>query len=127
MPWKECGPMEERLQFVRDAQRDHVTMSELCARYGVSRRVGYKWLARYDAEGRAGLADRSHVPRHCPHKIPGALEELLILERVAHPHRGARKLLAVLRRAHPGIRSWPAASTVADLLSRRGLVHKRRA
>jgi putative transposase len=118
--------MDERLRFVRDAQRDHFTMSELCARYGVSRRIGYKWLARYDAEGRAGLVDRPHTPRHCPHKIPPAMEELLILERVAHPHWGARKLLAVLRRAHPRLRSWPAASTVADLLSRRGLVQKRR-
>lgn len=31
MPWRESGPMEERLQFVRDAQRDRFTMSELCA------------------------------------------------------------------------------------------------
>src|SRR6185437_13509302 len=64
MPWQESGPMEERLQFVRDALRDRFTMSALCARYGVSRRVGYKWLARYEAEGRAGLTDRSHVPHH---------------------------------------------------------------
>lgn len=118
--------MDERLRFVRDAQRSHFTMSELCARYGVSRRVGYKWLARYDAEGRGGLADRSHAPKHCPHKIPHEMAELLILERIAHPHWGARKLLAALQRAHPRIRSWPAASTVADLLSRQGLVQKRR-
>ena len=65
--------MDERLQFVRDALRDHFTMSELCARYGVSRRVGYKWLARYQADGRRGLADRSHVPHHCPHKIESAM------------------------------------------------------
>jgi putative transposase len=117
--------MDERLQFVRDAQRDRFTMSELCARYGVSRRIGYKWLARYEAEGRAGLVDRSHVPHHCPHKIQPAMEELLITVRTAHPHWGARKLLAVLSRQHPRIRAWPAASTVADLLARRGLVHKR--
>ncbi len=126
MPWRESGPMDGRLRFVRDAQRDHFTMSELCARYGVSRRIGYKWLMRYDAEGRAGLADRSHVPHHCPHKIQFAMEELLITERVAHPHWGARKLLAALRRKHARIRYWPAASTVADLLARRGPVQKRR-
>ena len=119
--------MDERLQFVRDAQRDHFTMSELCARYGVSRRVGYKWLARYEAEGRAGLVDRSHVPHHCPHTIKTAMADLLITARTAHPYWGARKLLAVLARQHPRVRSWPAASTVADLLARRGLVHKRHA
>jgi len=117
--------MEERLQFVRDALRDRFTMSALCARYGVSRRVGYKWLARYEAEGRAGLTDRSHVPHHCSHKIAPAMEALLIAERMAHPYWGARKLLAVLGRRHPRRPSWPAASTVADLLARRGLVHKR--
>ena len=67
--------MEERLQFVRDALSDRFTMSELCARYSVSRRIGYKWLARYDADGRRGLADRSRAPRHCPHKIAPRLEE----------------------------------------------------
>ena len=59
MPWRQSGPMDERWQFVRDAQRDRFTMSELCARYGVSRRIGYKWLARYEAEGRRGLPPRS--------------------------------------------------------------------
>jgi transposase-like protein len=54
MPWKESVAMEERLRFVRDALSDRFTMSELCARYGVSRRVGYKWLARDDGEGRRG-------------------------------------------------------------------------
>lgn len=68
MPWKESVIMDERLQFVRDALSDRFSMSELCARYGVSRRIGYKWLARYDAEGRGGLADRSRAPHYCPHR-----------------------------------------------------------
>ena len=69
MPWKESVAMEERLRFVRDPESDRFDMSELCARYGVSRRIGYKWLARYDTEGRGGLADRSRAPHRCPHKI----------------------------------------------------------
>jgi transposase InsO family protein len=126
MPWKESVAMDERLRFVRDALSDRFTMSELCARYGVSRRIGYKWLARYDAEGRRGLTDRSRAPHHCPHKTPSPLTELLVGERTAHPHWGARKLLKVLRTRHPKIRRWPAPSTVADLLARRGLVQRRR-
>ena len=42
MPWLETVPMQERLQFVHDAMSDRFTMSEPCARYGVSRRIGYK-------------------------------------------------------------------------------------
>jgi transposase len=34
-------------------------MGELCARYGISRKTGYKWLARFDEGGRASLGDRS--------------------------------------------------------------------
>lgn len=118
--------MDERLRFVRDALSDRFTISELCARYGVSRRIGYKWLARYDADGRRGLVDRSRAPHHCPHRIPAPLAELLVAERTAHPYWGARKLLKVLADHHPEIRTWPAASTAADLLARRGLVHRRR-
>lgn len=118
--------MDERLQFVRDALSDRFTMSELCARYGVSRRIGYKWLGRYDTEGRRGLEDRSRAPHHCPHKVASAIAELLVAAREAHPHWGARKLLTVLARQHPRIPEWPAPSTAADLLARRGLVHKRR-
>lgn len=60
MPWKETRPIEERLQFVRDALSDRFTMSELCARYGVSRRIGYKWLARFAEDGRRGLHAVEH-------------------------------------------------------------------
>lgn len=126
MPWQVSVTMDERLRFVRDALRDRFTMSELCARYGVSRRIGYKGLARYEAEGRPGLRDRSRAPQHCPHRTSWPLTELLVTERVAHPHWGARKLLKVLTTRHPDVRRWPAASTVADLLARRGLVQRRR-
>lgn len=34
---------------------------------GVSVRTAYKWLARFKAEGFAGLNDRSSRPAHCPH------------------------------------------------------------
>ena len=56
MPWLETDPMTERLQFVQDALSDRFTMAEVCARYGVSRKTGYKWTARYAEEGRAGWA-----------------------------------------------------------------------
>lgn len=36
---------------------------------GVSRRTGFKWLARFKAEGLAGLADRSSRPKRCPRAL----------------------------------------------------------
>jgi transposase len=34
---------------------------------GVSRQCAHRWVARFDAQGRAGLADRSSRPRRSPH------------------------------------------------------------
>ena len=126
MPWMETAPVEERIRFVEDALSDRFTMSELCARYGVSRRVGYKWLARYEEEGRCGLGNRSRAPHHCPHRISTKIAELLCELRRTHPLWGARKLLRILATRHPRITEWPAPSTAADLLARHGLVQRRR-
>ena len=126
MPWLETAPMIERLKFVQDAQSDRFTMAALCARHGVSRKTGYKWIARYAEEGRRGLGDRSRAPHTCPHRLAEATAALLVTARKAHPFWGARKLLAMLQGKHPRILEWPAASTVADLLARQGLVQQRR-
>lgn len=126
MPWLETSPVEERIQFISDASSNRFTMSELCARYGISRRVGYKWLARYEEEGRRGLRDRSRAPKNCPHRIDREIAEFLCDFRREHPFWGARKLLRVLADRNPGITQWPAPSTAADLLARHGLVKKRR-
>jgi transposase InsO family protein len=118
--------VDERNRFIDDALSDRFTMAALCARYGVSRRVGYKWLARFEEEGRQGLRDRPRAPHHCPHRIRPELAELLCAFRREHPFWGARKLLRILAKRHRDVRDWPAASTTADLLARRGLVQRRR-
>ncbi len=126
MPWLETAPMTQRRDFLADHRRQVFTMTELCARYGVSRKTGYKWLARYEAGGLPGLADRSRAPQHCPHRLAGSVARLLCQARRAHPSWGPRKLLQYLLPRHPEIDVWPAASTVGDLFARRGLISKRR-
>src|SRR5688500_16424605 len=101
MPWSETTPMDERLQFVADVRRAREEMAVLCRRYGVSRKTGYKWLARYAAEGAAGLRERSHRPQTCPHETaPDAVHALCELRR-RHPTWGPKKLLAVLAQRQP--------------------------
>jgi transposase InsO family protein len=118
--------MDERLQFIADHQRGHYTMTELCERYGVSRKTGYKWLTRYLTQGALGLRERSHAPHHCPHRIDAELAALLCAARRSHPTWGPAKLLDYLAPRHPELHAWPAVSTVADLLKREGLVRPRR-
>ena len=125
MPWRETSPMEERLQFIRDYETDLLTMTELAAQYGVSRKTGYEWLARYRAEGVTGLLARSRRPHHSPHATDPDLIDLLVAQRQRHPRWGATKLLAVAARHAPAA-DWPSRSTVCTQLKKRGLVRPRR-
>lgn len=125
MPWMETVPMEQRTQFIDDVQEGYYTMTELCARYGISRKTGYKWLERFAEGGRRGLADRSRAPHSCPHRIDDDVANRLCDARRKHPDWGPAKLLDWLLPRYPDI-EWPAASTVGDLFARRGLVVKRR-
>jgi putative transposase len=117
--------MDERRRFIDDHAHGLYAMTELCARYGISRKTGYKWLARFEAAGRSGLADRSHAPHDCPHRIDRGVAQLIVAARRAHPSWGPRKLLDWLGPRHPEL-ALPAISTAGDLLARRGLVKQRR-
>ena len=55
MAWKEVSPMLQRAMFVLEAERKHMCIAELCRRYGVSRKTGYKWIGRYMSEGLDGI------------------------------------------------------------------------
>src|ERR1700730_10106083 len=125
MPWLETAPMEQRERFVRDHQLALYTMAELSARFGISRKTGYKWLDRFDQGGRQGLGDRSRAPLRCPHRISDAVATLICEARRRHPSWGADKLLDWLSTRHPLV-DLPAVSTAGDLLARQGLVKKRR-
>ena len=125
MPWLETAPMEQRERFVRDHQLALYSMAELSARYGISRKTGYKWLDRFDRGGREGLGDRSRAPLRCPHKITDAVATLICEARRRHPSWGPDKLLDWLSPRHPMV-DLPAVSTAGDLLARKGLVKKRR-
>lgn len=124
MPWMETSPMEQRERFIRDHRLDLYTMVELSARYGISRKTGYKWLGRFAEAGRQGLQERSRAPQHCPHRIPNEVAALICEGRRQHPSWGPAKLLDWLRPRHPAL-DLPASSTAGDLLARRGLVKKR--
>ncbi len=47
----ETNPKKQRQHFYRDYASGQGSMSELCARYQISRPTGYKWIDRIEAEG----------------------------------------------------------------------------
>ncbi|WP_404348292.1 IS481 family transposase [Phycicoccus jejuensis] len=77
---------------------------------GISRQCAHRWVARFDAEGEAGLVDRSSRPRSSPRRTSAAVETAILAARVEHrrgqdwlgPELGvpARTVSRVLRRHH---------------------------
>ena len=124
MPWEETTRMSRRVQFIAAFDSCQYSMTELCERYGISRKTGYKWTGRYGKEGLDGLKDRSRAPKSCPHGTSEETSEKLLELRRSHPTWGPRKLLAWLGKREPET-IWPAASTVGGILKQHGLVEER--
>ena len=125
MPWRETSPMDQRTRFIADHLRETQTITELCDRYGVSRKTGYKWIARYLRLGPAGLEEHSRRPHRAPNQTADEIVAAILEARQRHPGWGGKKLRALLQRRHP---RWtlPGRSTVCDILRRHGLVPTRR-
>ncbi len=117
--------MDERLRFIAAVSGSRMAMSEACRLFGVSRKTGYKWMERYKTYGLSGLEDQSRAPKTIPWAVDEETAELVVQVRRRHPSWGPRKILDALVLREPA-REWPVASTVGDLLRRRGLVESKR-
>ncbi|WIG58894.1 MAG: ISxac4 transposase [Ktedonobacterales bacterium] len=113
--------MSLRLAFVAQASQPDVNLSALCAQFGISRPTGYKWVARAQQAGSAGLAERSRRPTTSPTRTAAALEQRVLALRAQHPAWGGRKLRARLQVLAPD-QPVPAASTITAILQRHGLL-----
>lgn len=121
MPWRERSPVELRVAFISEHRSGLFTVTELAEQYGVSRKTAYKWIARYEAGGAAGLLDRSRRPQHPGRVTPRDLVDVLLEVRRRHPRWGPKKLLAVVRKQDPTA-AWPCRSTVGEWLRREGWI-----
>ena len=123
MSWK--GLMSERKKFIELVKSNQRTMTSLCSEFGISRKTGYKFVRRYETEGKEGLKDRSRAPHVCARETPRRIQELLIETRREHPTWGPRKLKAWLEDKDRSL-ELPYPSTIGDILGREGLVRPRR-
>src|SRR4029077_8764168 len=125
MGWMETCAVDERMRFVMAVEQQDETFAAVCRRFGVSRRIGYKWLGRYEAEGVAGLIDHSRAPLNHPQAVAAEIAERCLMVRRIHPTWGPVKVRRWLDDNVPGI-AWPAVSTIGELFDREGLTVKRR-
>jgi len=108
------------------AEGREVNVSRLCRGEKVSRKTFYKWVARYRAEGLAGLEDRSRRPRRCPGQTPAEVEDEIVRRRKelrdAGLDHGALTVAWHLGNDPVWRERTPSVATIHRILVRRGLI-----
>jgi transposase InsO family protein len=102
-PWSRLE-LVERIRAGRPA-------AHVAAEMGVSRATAYKWLARFEAEGTAGMLDRSSRPHRSPSRTD-ALQEATIVALRRDRRLGPARIAGIV-----GMH----ASTVHRVLTRAGM------
>jgi transposase InsO family protein len=116
-------PIEQKITFVVKAQEGRESFSWLCKHFGISRRVGYKWVRRYGESGMEGLKDQSRQPKHVVGKTPELWIGRIKETRLKYRHWGPKKIYARLGMDHQG--KVPGVSTIGRILWKEGLVTPR--
>lgn len=112
--------MEAKLLAVLTAGLSSVSVTDVCAELGISRQTFYKYRRRFEAEGPAGLVERSRRPRSSPAMMAPEVEDEIVRLRKELPlDNGAQTIAYHLARS-----GWPvpSVSAIHRALVRRGLV-----
>jgi putative transposase len=126
MPWNITTPMKQRRLFVAAVLKDEESKASLCRQFGISRKAGDKWIARFEAEGLNGLKDRSHAPHRLWNATDVVIRKRVIACRRKHRTWGPRKIKTHLE-THDSKTQWPVASTIGIIFDHAGLtVHRPR-
>ena len=125
MVWKETQENKEKLKFVGDWLKEDYNFSDLCKRYGISRKTGYKLINRYREEGEYAFQPKSHARHYHPNGTGHEVQQRLIALKHRYPKWGPEKLRdwLLLNESH---QNWPAVSTIGDILKKHGLVKARK-
>jgi transposase InsO family protein len=115
----ELSVVEQRYRAVLEAAAG-VPVTEVAARYEVSRQSVHAWMVRYREGGLGALADRPRRPDTCPHQVSAEVEAVVCEMRREHPRWGPVRLVHELARA--GVSPVPSRMSAYRALVRHGLV-----
>jgi len=108
--------MSQRFEFINLALQEGSNISELCRRFDISRKTGYKFIKRFKEDGIDGLADQSKRPKRSPNSTTKTTEKKILDLRDKHPVWGGRKLKKRLE--NMGYQDIPAPGTITQILKR---------
>lgn len=122
--------MSERIEFCLLASKPGSNISEICRRFRITRRTGYKWLTRYSTEGLSGLNDQSRRPHNFPNQTNAGIEKYVIKLRENDIEWGSKKLHKLMcNDKEAGKYKYeriPCKETITRILSRNGLIDPNR-
>ena len=104
--------LNQRRRMVRRVVEEGWSLRKAAEAAEVSDRTCAKWVARYRADGEAGLLDRSSAPRHIPHRTSAERVEVIAIAPLRRLRMTGAEIAECL---------GMALSTVSAVLGRIGL------
>ena len=117
MPWESKTVEELRKEFVV-ASKTTSNFSSLCREFGITRKTGYKWIAR--AGETDDLSDRSHARKNISNKTDLETENLILSVRKDNPAWGGKTIRQIL--VNQGYEDLPCVKTCNNILKRNGCI-----
>lgn len=125
MSWNKRTVFHQRCDFIQQTRAGNGSVAQLCRRWKISRKTGYKWIKRYRRKGWRGLQNRPPVARKHPQQLGQKWRRRVRQLRRRHRSWGPRKLRHQLQVRH-GKAGVPSCATVGRWLRHWNLVGVRR-
>lgn len=125
MAWENLKVENQRLQLINEYLRNEASMTDLCNKFGISRKTAYKWVDRFREYGQEGLQDLSRAPHNAKqHFTPEQIDTAIDLK---YKHRtwGPKKILAKLEELYP-LQNWPSPTRLYEIFKDHHLVTRKR-
>lgn len=91
MGWQESAAVDERRKFIDDWLKREYSFSELCNRFKISRKTGYKLLDRFRSEGDIAFQDRSRARLSQSHALSKSGDARTLDDQITLSALGASK------------------------------------
>ena len=125
MAWENFKVEKQRLQLVHDYIQKRSSMTDLCKRYGISRKTGYKWNQRFSEYGEEGLRDLSRAPHSPNHQYTNTQIDKAIDFKLRKRNWGPKKILVKLKEQYPN-EEWPSPTRLYEIFKDYHLVTSRK-
>lgn len=121
MPWRETNVLEQRKLFITRMLSGDESFTDLCEDFGIPRKTGYKWRARFLERGMEGIADLSRRPHKFRQETPNEVICEIIRIKKWKENWGAKKIRDYLVNQKT-FETLPHARTIDRYLKRCGYV-----